>query len=193
MEIKDGVWASGRRHGQRLQVLAANPNLSAHMIGMLHKVSQTEAQTEWERMTERLEETKTIAWLKTPGTKGAEAALGGQRLCKLTLFFKNFVTSCMQGPLWRNFNILTFKKITGWGRKLSFSELLRSHWLRKDPIKRSRNDDYSRLTAFQWQFTEKGPDLAIGRSQRSLLRKVAWWDVIIINSNTEVSISKICS
>lgn len=74
--------------GRRLQVQAANPNFSSHMIATLHKVSQTEAQTEWERMTGRLEETKTIALLKNPGTKGAKAALGGPRLCKLLRIFK---------------------------------------------------------------------------------------------------------
>lgn len=69
---------------------AANPHLGSHMIAALHNVSQTEAQTEWERMTGRLEETetKTIALLKNPGTKGAEAAPGRPRLCKSTRLFK---------------------------------------------------------------------------------------------------------
>lgn len=71
---------------------AANPHLGSHMIAALHNVSQTEAQTEWERMTGRLEETetktKTIALLKNPGTKGGEAAPGRSRLCKSTRIFK---------------------------------------------------------------------------------------------------------
>lgn len=57
------------------QVQAANPHLGSHMMAALRNVSQTEAQTEWERKTGRLEETetKTIALPRNPGTKGGEA------------------------------------------------------------------------------------------------------------------------
>lgn len=116
------------------QVQAANAHLGSHMMAALRNVSQTEAQTEWERMTGRLEETqtKTIALLRNPGTKGAEA---GRDYVKSARVFRYLLRRHALTPSMMTFQYLNIYKSGHECRKLLFFfsklklQFLRGNWL----------------------------------------------------------------
>lgn len=116
-EIKEeGVWASGRTggraDGRRLQVQAANPNFGSHMIATLHKVSQTEAQTEWERMTGSCwRRRKQLPCWKTQEQKAPRQCWEGRDYVNRRGSVNTLCDIMHAGPLWRDSNIWHLKTL----------------------------------------------------------------------------------